>query len=136
MVLTVIWYPGFKRFDRAVGKSNDRIDAKTRAALSPDDGMLLRNATTVLVLGTDSKAGEPARSDTIMLMRFDPDTHTVNQLSIPRDTKVEVPGRGTMKINETMFWGGSALAVKTVRTTSASPSTTSWSSTSRASLGW
>lgn len=114
VVLTVIWYPGFKRFDRAVGKSNDRIDAKTRAALSPDDGMLLRNGTTVLVLGTDSKAGEPARSDTIMLMRFDPDTHTVNQLSIPRDTKVEVPGRGTMKLNEAMFWGGSALAVKTV----------------------
>ncbi len=69
----------------------------------------------VLVLGTDSKAGEPARSDTIMLMRFDPDTHTVNQLSIPRDTKVDVPGRGTMKLNEAMFWGGTSLAVKTIQ---------------------
>ncbi len=114
VVLTVIWYPGFKRFDRAVSRSNDRIDADTRAALTPNDGPLLWNATTVLVLGTDSKAGEPARSDTIMLLRFDPRAHTVNQLSIPRDTKVEVPGRGAMKINEAMFWGGSALAVQTV----------------------
>jgi LCP family protein required for cell wall assembly len=115
VVLTVIWYPGYKRFDRAVAKSNDRIDAKTRNALTPDEGTMLWSPTTVLVLGTDSKSGEPARSDTIMLMRFDPDTHTVNQLSIPRDTKVEVPGRGTMKINETMFWGGTSLAVKTIQ---------------------
>ena len=90
--------------------------------------MILRNPTTILVLGTDSRLGEPARSDTIMLMRFDPDTHTVNQLSIPRDTKVEVPGRGTMKINEAMFWGGSVPRREDdLATTSASPSTTSWS---------
>ena len=115
VVLTVLAYPGYKRFDRAVEKSNARLDPKTRAALSHDDGMLVRNATTVLVLGTDSKQGEPARSDTIMLMQFDPDAHTVNQLSIPRDTRVEVPGRGTMKLNEAMFWGGSTLALKTIR---------------------
>jgi len=115
VVLTVIWYPGFKRFDRAVAKSNERVDAKTRAALTPDDGSILWNPTTVLVLGTDSKAGEPARSDTIMLLRFDPRSHTMNQLSIPRDTKVDVPGRGAMKLNEAMFWGGSALAVKTIQ---------------------
>ena len=114
VVLTVLAYPGYKRFDAAVEKSNARLDGKTRAALAPDDGMIWRNPTTVLVLGTDSKLGEPARSDTIMLMRFDPDTHTVKQLSIPRDTRVEVPGRGTMKINEAMFWGGPSLAVKTI----------------------
>ncbi len=76
--------------------------------------MLLRNPTTVLLLGTDSVNGEPARSDTIMLMRFDPRSHTVNQLSIPRDTRVEVPGRGAMKLNEAMFWGGPALAIETI----------------------
>lgn len=69
----------------------------------------------MLVLGTDSKTGEPARSDTIMLMRFDPRAHTINQLSIPRDTKVDVSGRGTMKLNEAMFWGGTSLAVETIQ---------------------
>ena len=114
VVVTVIAYPKYKRFDRAVDRSNRRLGPEARAALTPDDGMLLRNPTTVLLLGTDSVNGEPARSDTIMLMRFDPRSHTVNQLSVPRDTRVEVPGHGAMKINEAMFWGGPALAVETV----------------------
>jgi LCP family protein required for cell wall assembly len=67
------------------------------------------------MLGVDSKAGEPARSDTVMLMRFDPDDHRLTQLSIPRDTLVGIPGRGEDKINAAMFWGGPALAVETVR---------------------
>ena len=115
VVLTVLAYPGYKRFDDAVQRSNDRLDAKARGALVPDEGMLLRNPTTILVLGTDSREGEPARSDTIMLLRFDPDRHTVNYLSIPRDTRIDVPGRGAMKINEAMFWGGPALAIKAVK---------------------
>ena len=114
VVATVLAYPSYKRFDRAVHRSNHRLGTAARAALTPDDGMILRTPTTVLLLGTDSVDGEPARSDTIMLMRFDPDTHSINELSIPRDTRVDVPGRGTMKINEAMFWGGPALAIKTV----------------------
>ncbi len=38
----------------------------------------------------------------------------MSQLSIPRDTLVNVPGHGQTKINEAYFWGGSALAVKVV----------------------
>jgi LCP family protein required for cell wall assembly len=114
VVLTVLAWPGYQKFDRAVDKANKRIDGKTSAELSPDDGWIWRNGTTLLLLGVDSKAGEPARSDTVMLMRFNPKTHTINQLSIPRDTRVEIPGRGTDKINSAMFWGGPSLAVRTV----------------------
>ena len=115
VVGTVLAWPGYQKFDRAVDKANTRIDRKTRAELTADDGWIWRNGTTLLLFGVDSKAGEPARSDTIMLMRFNPKTHTINQLSIPRDTKVEIPGYGTTKINEAMFWGGPALAVKTIQ---------------------
>jgi LCP family protein required for cell wall assembly len=115
VVLVVLAWPGYAKFDRAVERSNARIDRKTHAQLSPDDGWLLRSGTTILLLGVDSKAGEPARSDTIMLMRFDPRSRTISQLSIPRDTRVDIPGRGPDKINAAMYWGGPALAVKTVR---------------------
>jgi LCP family protein required for cell wall assembly len=47
-------------------------------------------------------------------MRFDPSTHTVSQLSIPRDTLVSVPGHGQTKINEAYFYGGAPLAIKVV----------------------
>lgn len=115
VVATVIAWPGYKKFDRAVDKSNKRIDRKTRAQLTADDGWILRKGTTVLLLGVD-EVDEPARSDTIMLMHFDPSTHTINQLSIPRDTKVDIPGYGTNKINSAMFygWPSAALAIKTI----------------------
>jgi LCP family protein required for cell wall assembly len=108
-------YPGYRTLATAVAGSNRRIDSATRAQLTPDAGAIWRNGTTVLLLGVDSKAGEPARSDTIMLMRFNPSKHTVNQLSIARDSRVPLPSGTLDKINAAMFWGGPAMAVQTVK---------------------
>jgi LCP family protein required for cell wall assembly len=97
-----------------VVKSNHRITRATRAALVDPHGGVLSAPTTLLVLGSDQRGHEPARSDSILLMRFDPRTHTVSQLSIPRDTLVSLPGYGQTKINEAYFWGGAPLAIETV----------------------
>jgi polyisoprenyl-teichoic acid--peptidoglycan teichoic acid transferase len=115
VVATVLAWPGYKKFDRAVDKANTRVDKKTRAKLTADDGWIWRNGTTLLLLGVD-EADQPGRSDTIMLMHFNPKTHTINQLSIPRDTRVEIPGYGSNKINTAMFfgWPSASLAVQTI----------------------
>jgi LCP family protein required for cell wall assembly len=69
----------------------------------------------VLVVGSDARNGETAsRSDTIMLCRLDPETKQVSILSIPRDTRVELEGYGTQKINAAMAYGGPAGAVEAV----------------------
>ena len=115
VVVIVLAWPGYKKFDRAVDKANKRVDKKTLAELTPDSGWMWRKGTTLLLLGVDSKAGEPARSDTIMLMRFNPKTHTINQLSIPRDTRVQLPNGSYDKINAAMFWGGPSMAVQTIK---------------------
>ena len=110
-----VWaFLGYRAFDKAVRIANHRITRETRAALVDPKGGVLSTPTTLLVLGSDKRGKEPARSDTILLMRFDPKTHTVSQLSIPRDTLVNVPGHGLTKINEADFWGGPALAVKVI----------------------
>jgi anionic cell wall polymer biosynthesis LytR-Cps2A-Psr (LCP) family protein len=79
---------------------------------------------TILVLGSDRrfvdiKQDNPARSDTMMLVRLDPSKEATAVMNIPRDLKVpiEVPGGGidTTKINAAYSYGGPALAVKTVR---------------------
>jgi LCP family protein required for cell wall assembly len=114
VVLTVLAWPGYQKFDRAVDKANKRVDKKTRAQLSADDGWIWRNGTTVLLFGLD-EAGLPAHSDTIILMRFDPKTHSINQLSIPRDTLVNVDGYGQSKITQAMWYGGPSLALRTVK---------------------
>ena len=52
----------------------------------------------ILVLGVDAGAGvgepaSPQRSDTIMVVNVDPVSGRIGLLSIPRDTRVEIPGR-------------------------------------------
>jgi polyisoprenyl-teichoic acid--peptidoglycan teichoic acid transferase len=75
---------------------------------------------TILVLGSDRryidiKQDNPARSDTLMLIRLDPSKEATAVLNVPRDLKVDIPGHGTDKINAAYSFGGPALTVKTVR---------------------
>lgn len=53
-------------------------------------------------------------SDTIMLLRFDPQTRRTIVLGIPRDTKIERTRRGTEKINAVDSESGPAAAAKEV----------------------
>ncbi|MBW4633257.1 MAG: LCP family protein [Iphinoe sp. HA4291-MV1] len=53
-------------------------------------------------------------ADVMLLVRFDPEHKKVMMLSIPRDTRTEIDGHGTKKINSTNVIGGPALTAKTV----------------------
>jgi polyisoprenyl-teichoic acid--peptidoglycan teichoic acid transferase len=88
------------------------------------DGVPAGKPQTILVLGSDRrfvdiKQDNPARSDTMMLVRLDPSKEATAVMNIPRDLKVpiQVPGGGieTTKINAAYSYGGPALAVKTVK---------------------
>ncbi|MEA2153960.1 MAG: polyisoprenyl-teichoic acid--peptidoglycan teichoic acid transferase [Solirubrobacteraceae bacterium] len=74
---------------------------------------------TILVLGADKRftdgKGDPVRSDTIILVRLDPDKKSTAIMSIPRDLKVQIPGHGTDKINAAYAEGGPRLTVRTVK---------------------
>ena len=78
----------------------------------------------ILVMGIDLPLDLPpdkspddvfgGRSDTMMLVRIDPTTESVNVLSIPRDTYVDIPGEGPEKINHANMVGGPQLAAQVV----------------------
>ncbi len=51
-------------------------------------------------------------SDTMLLLRFDPDNQKLRVLSIPRDTQTYVEGYGVTKINAANSYGGPALTAK------------------------
>ncbi len=80
------------------------------------------NPQTIMIIGSDHRVGEPfsvANTDTMMLMRLDPSSSTINVLSIPRDLKVEIPAGGTFttdKINATYRAGGPNLLIKVLKT--------------------
>lgn len=52
----------------------------------------------ILVLGVDNHGEEPGRSDSIILVSANMDSHQVSVISIPRDTRVSLPGVGLTKI--------------------------------------
>ena len=106
---------GYLRFRDAISKANDRLDPKTRAALTPDGGSILSTSTNVLVLGSDRRPGETSsRSDSILLIRSDPGKNQIAELSIPRDLRVPIPGHGDDKINAAYAYGGPTLAIQTI----------------------
>ena len=53
-------------------------------------------------------------TDTMMLVRFNPETKKVTLLSIPRDTRIEMSGYGVSKINAANSLGGPALSARSV----------------------
>jgi anionic cell wall polymer biosynthesis LytR-Cps2A-Psr (LCP) family protein len=77
------------------------------------------NPQTILIIGSDHRAGSPftaANTDTMMLVRLDPNSSSINVLSIPRDLKVEVPqGGGTAKINSAYSLGGPNLLIRVLK---------------------
>ncbi len=79
------------------------------------------SARTIMVLGSDlryvdKKNGIKPRSDTIILVRLDPDKEAVSVMSIPRDLKVTIPGNDVpTKINAAFEQGGERLTLKTVK---------------------
>jgi LCP family protein required for cell wall assembly len=57
------------------------------------------------------------QSDAILLVRFDPLTKKLTALSIPRDSRVNIPELGYRKINAANYVGGASLSAQTVSQT-------------------
>ena len=114
-------------FRQQVVASNQRVDPVIRTVLSqkPTSTMVSvtvpvppsPSAMNVLVLGSDKRADEAdagSRSDTIILAHIDPDNNYFSLLSLPRDLRVDIPGKGTNKLNAAYALGGPALTIQTV----------------------
>jgi LCP family protein required for cell wall assembly len=77
---------------------------------------------TILILGSDHRAHQPqsaANSDTIILVRLNASSSTINVISVPRDLRVDIPlpngAIESAKINAAYPAGGPNLVVKTLQ---------------------
>ena len=106
-----------------VGDVLDTLRAEGRAPIEiPEiDRADAGKAQTLMILGSDirygdRKAGNKPRSDTMILVRLDPDKKVIAMMSIPRDLLVDIPGIGNqVKINTAYEAYGERGAVRTVK---------------------
>ncbi|MED4081957.1 LCP family protein [Halalkalibacterium halodurans] len=71
---------------------------------------------SVLLLGDDSRPGEArARTDAMLVATFNKEDQSIILTSIPRDSRVEIVGRGHLdKINHAHAYGGIDMTIDTV----------------------
>lgn len=77
---------------------------------------------SVLLLGVDERANDVGRSDTMVVLTVSPGKHSILMFNIPRDTRTEIIGRGTLdKINHAYAFGGVNMSIQTVENLLGSP---------------
>lgn len=105
----------------------DRVEVGSLTTDPPADA----DPYTVLFVGSDRSTGlegddpildgregvDPAstRSDTAILVRVDPADDRLTVLPLPRDLLVEVPGRGSERLNAARAIGGPQLLIEVIR---------------------
>lgn len=100
-----------------ISQDEDRIEHPSRQnsnlKLDGDDPF------SILLLGIDTGdmgRVDRGRSDTIMVLTVNPEANKTTLLSIPRDTRTEIVGRGNQdKINHAYAFGGPVMAINSVQ---------------------
>lgn len=83
----------------------------------PDTAAVMMRAAgvkNILVMGIDPRTDDPGRSDALFVATVNTEAKQAKLLSIPRDTRVAIEGKGYDKINHAFAFGGEPLAQKTV----------------------
>lgn len=98
----------------AVERQNNEEETKREVPVDLDK----KESFSVLLLGIDTGdlgRTEQGRSDTLMVATVNPETKKTTLVSIPRDTYLEIVGRGTQdKVNHAYAFGGAAMSMDTV----------------------
>lgn len=72
--------------------------------------------TNIAIFGVDAIQGRNGRSDAIMILTIDRNSGKIKLTSIPRDSYVNIPGKGMDKITHAYAFGGAQFALKTLNT--------------------
>lgn len=111
-------YYAAKHFEQ-VKPTTVQTDSSTAQPPASSSADTLTKRMNILIMGLDDGdpdlSDSPRRSDMMLVLSIQPETKQVSILSIPRDTRLIIPGhKGQDKVNNAYFYGGPELAVRTV----------------------
>lgn len=120
LLVAIFAWTQFQKNSAQPGRHGGAVGAIQQALNAVPCIPKLKEPLTVLVMGVDWNGKDAERyvgnrSDTMMLVHFEPDGNRISITSIPRDSRVHVArGHGVNKINYAHAIGGAKLAVETV----------------------
>jgi LCP family protein required for cell wall assembly len=84
-------------------KRNDAVSFEKKTPIS------------ILLIGVDERKGDRGRADSLIVMTVNPNKKSIEMVSVPRDTRTEIVGKGTKdKINHSYAFGGVEMTMATV----------------------
>ncbi|MEC5188085.1 LytR family transcriptional regulator [Geobacillus thermodenitrificans] len=70
---------------------------------------------SILLMGVDERKGDKGRADTLIVLTVNPNKQSIEMVSVPRDTRTEIIGKGMQdKINHSYAFGGVEMTMATV----------------------
>jgi polyisoprenyl-teichoic acid--peptidoglycan teichoic acid transferase len=108
-------YSVYRSLTNAVETMHHPIDRAKSDKRVEEVSLQNKQPFSVLLLGVDQRKGDKGRSDTMIVLSINPKLNSVKMLSIPRDTRTEIIGKGTEdKINHAYAFGNEEMAMNTV----------------------
>ncbi|MGD6794213.1 LCP family protein [Metabacillus indicus] len=118
LFLAVGGYAGYVFYQTYQAANNSYDDLGRDKSKLRDEAVTISNdPVSILLLGVEdySSGGKGGRADTLMVATFNPKDQTMKLLSLPRDTRVNIPGKESKrKINSAYSSGGKELTIETV----------------------
>lgn len=93
------------------------IDPNTgELIVKEEQAVQLNGRINILLIAADQRDNSQSyNTDSLILASIDPKTEQISMLSLPRDTRVEIPKRGLNKINSAASFGGLNMTVAVVQ---------------------
>ncbi|WP_121610997.1 polyisoprenyl-teichoic acid--peptidoglycan teichoic acid transferase TagU [Mesobacillus foraminis] len=103
----------YRSLNKAVETMHEPINREKSEKRTEDLSLKTAEPFSVLLLGVDQRENDRGRSDSMIVMTVNQED--VKMISIPRDTRTEIIGRGTQdKINHAYAFGGVEMSMNTV----------------------
>jgi LCP family protein required for cell wall assembly len=111
------WY-GYSIYHH-VKKTADQIHDPIKRTVSEKrpKPVSLKKQTPIsfLLIGVDERKGDRGRADSLIVLTVNPNKKSIEMVSIPRDTRTEIVGKGKEdKINHSYAFGGVEMTMATV----------------------
>ncbi|MCA0987062.1 LCP family protein [Guptibacillus algicola] len=94
---------------------HEPINRETSSMRSENVNMTEKDPISILLVGVDERGNDQGRSDTMIMITLNPNDESMYMFNLPRDTRTEIVGRGTIeKMNHAYAYGGVEMTMDTV----------------------